>query len=181
MKYIRTERSEHDPLRRKRVEDLEDHDPIFLTELGTPYNREAFYYHWNKLFKPAQKQFKDQDKVEFSPHDIRHLRVTRAIKKIKKEAQGDKALEEELTDGFWRLMGWKSSLTMDTYTHLFNQRKALVDVMLAEDEDENELVIRSSQDDTSKASILQHPGEDIPTNTPVILSNDDDEFGWYEE
>ncbi|HLG78384.1 MAG TPA: hypothetical protein VKX46_18360, partial [Ktedonobacteraceae bacterium] len=44
--YIRTERARHDPQRRKRLEDLNDGDPLFLTRGGKPYNRHAFYHHW---------------------------------------------------------------------------------------------------------------------------------------
>jgi site-specific recombinase XerD len=180
IKYIRTERAKHDLLGRKRIEDLEDHDPIFLTERGTSYDREAFYYHWNKLFETAQRQLKEQDKVEFSPHDIRHLRVTRAIKKIKEQAGENKALEDELIDGFWRLMGWRSPKTMETYTHVFNQRKALIEIMLTEDG--NELTPQSSKDDEKKAfAKYQQSGKGMGESAPVTFSNDDDEFSWYEE
>lgn len=90
---MRTERAEHDSQGRKRLEQLADEEPLFLTEDGKPYHRSAFYYHWEKLFEAAQKRFKKQERVAFSPHDIRHLRVTRGITKIKQEAKGDKELE----------------------------------------------------------------------------------------
>ena len=97
-KYIRTERARHDPSGRKRLAELEDTDPIFLTERGTPYAREAFYYHWNKLFKNAQAHDRNKHKpennaifslIEFTPHDLRHLHVTRNMAKIEAKAKGD--------------------------------------------------------------------------------------------
>ena len=94
--YIRTERAKYDPYGRKRLEDLADHDPLFLTRTGKPYSRSAFYYHWNKLFAPAQRQFKKGEQVEFTAHDLRHLRVTRTVTNLRKEAKGDRAVEAEL-------------------------------------------------------------------------------------
>jgi site-specific recombinase XerD len=76
VKYVRTERARYDPQGRKRLEDLDDRDPLFLTRTGKPYNRAAFYHHWNRLFVPAQGQFKKQERVEFTPHDLRHWRPT---------------------------------------------------------------------------------------------------------
>ncbi len=106
--YIRTERAKYDPHGRKRLEDLVDHDPLFLTRTGKPYTRSAFYYHWNKLFAPAQQQFKKGEQVEFAPHDLRHLRVTRGVTNLRKEAHGDRAVEAELLEGFRLVMGWRS-------------------------------------------------------------------------
>jgi integrase len=149
---------------------------LFLTENGAPYTRSAFYYHWEKLFEPAQKQFKTQERVEFSPHDIRHVRVSRAITKIKHEAKGDKSLEEELTDGFWRLMGWQSRDTMDVYTHVFTKRKALLEVML---EDTNEPLLESLQhNDLPMVVEDQHPAPDA--RLPSV-GQDENDFDWYEQ
>lgn len=180
LNYIRTERATHDPQGRKRLEQLHDTDPLFLTEDGKPYNRSAFYYHWQHLFDPTQRQIKQQERIAFSPHDIRHLRVSRGIATIKQHAQGNKGLEAELLDGFWRLMGWSSSRTMETYTHTLNKRKALLDIVLAEDE--NQFVcpgiygepLPSLTDD--RASTVK-----IPVNVPVMPVQEDDEFSWYEE
>ncbi len=55
--YIRTERAKYDLQGHKRLEDLDDSEPLFLTRTGKPYTRAAFYYHWQKLFVPAQRQF----------------------------------------------------------------------------------------------------------------------------
>ena len=178
--YVRTERAIHDPQGRKRLEQLHDTDPLFLTEDGEPYNRSAFYYHWKQLFEPAQRQFKKQERIKFSPHDIRHLRVSREITKIKQSAQDDKGLEAELLDGFWRLMGWSSSRTMETYTHTLNKRKALLDSVLEEDENQPGCpdlhceTLPPLTDDRRAA-------EQTRTHAPAIPVQQDDEFSWYEE
>ena len=176
--YIRTERAEHDSQGRKRLDQLADEEPLFLTEYGHPYNRSAFYYHWAKLFEAAQKQFKKQDRVAFSPHDIRHLRVTRGITKIKHDAQGDKELEEELLDGFWRLMGWHSSQTMEIYTHTMNTRKALLKIML---EEEGQSWRSKPQDEAAPSHASELQPETKQTLSALASPLDDDEFSWYEE
>jgi hypothetical protein len=178
-RYIRTERGEHDSQGRKRLDQLADEEPLFLTEGGHPYNRSAFYYHWAKLFEAAQKRLKKQERVLFSPHDIRHLRVTRGITKIKHDAKGDKELEEELLDGFWRLMGWHSSQTMEIYTHTMNTRKALLEIML----EEEDLPERSELQNEGPPS---HFDEREPETIQALSAHaspldDDDEFSWYEE
>jgi len=177
--YIRTERAAHDPQGRKRLDQLADEEPLFLTEDGHPYNRPAFYYHWNKLFEPAQKQFNKQERVEFSPHDLRHLRVTRGMVKIKQEAKGDTGVEAELKDGFWRLMGWKSARTMETYTHTLNKRDALLRIAL-EDGDEQVYPTAPSEHSENLAQ-NQHPTQGVITPPMTPPSFEDDDFSWYEE
>lgn len=123
--YIRTERAHFDPQGRKRLEELDDTDPLFLTRTGKPYTRSAFYYHWKKLFEPAQQQWKPEARIEYSPHDLRHLRVTRTVTKIRKEAKGDSAQEAALLEGFQHLMAWSSPATIGTYTKTMNKREAI--------------------------------------------------------
>lgn len=179
--YIRTERCKYDLQGRKRLEDLDDRDPLFLTTRGTAYTRTSFYHHWKKLFEPAQRGFKRQERVEFSPHDIRHLRVTRALTTIKENAQGDKHLEEELVDGFWRLMGWRSRETMDVYTHTMSKRKALLEVVLAEEKDE-----AAGQEQSLALSPVLVADQRPKANATAHIAGrgsqgDEDEFSWYEE
>ena len=176
--YIRTERAAHDPQGRQRLEQLDETDPLFLTADGKPYTRSAFYYHWYKLFEPAQAGFNKQERVEFSPHDLRHLRVTRAIVRIKQDANGDKGREEELVDGFWRLMGWRSRVTMETYTHTFNKRQALLSVMLEEEQQGGQahqegMPFPSGIDRASQQS-TPLPEASLPSR------EEHDEFDWYE-
>lgn len=175
--YIRTERATHDPQGRNRLEELDDHDPLFLTTRGTAYTRTSFYHHWRKLFEPAQRRFKTQERVEFSPHDIRHLRVSRAITTIKQHAKGDRHLEEELIDGFWQLMGWRSRETMDTYVHTMSKRTALLSVMLADEQAEP-----SRQDVQGDGpQLLVEDQRKATANTAAPDPRDEEDFSWYEE
>lgn len=178
--YVRTERAEHDLQGRKRLEELDDSDPLFLTTHGTAYKRSSFYHHWKKLFEPAQSRFKKQEQVAFSPHDIRHLRVSRAMTTIKQRAHGDKQLEEEFVEGFRLIMGWRSPKTMETYIHTLNKRKALLEIFL---EDE-----KQPGDQAAQSERLPPPTSDLPLQretTPSIATvhADDasDDFSWYEE
>jgi hypothetical protein len=80
VRYVRTERVKYDPLGRKRLEDLDDTDPIFLTRRQTPYDREAFYHHWRTLYAalpahvPEASEDAPAESIAFNAHDIRHLR-----------------------------------------------------------------------------------------------------------
>jgi hypothetical protein len=136
LNYVQTERAKYDPQGRKRLENLDDDDPLFLTRRGKPYNRYAFYHHWKKLFAPAQHQFKKGEQVEFTVHDLRHLRVTRTVTKLRQDAKGDRAVEAALLEGFNDLMGWRSPETMATYLKTMNKRQAIQAVL--EDEEAQE-------------------------------------------
>jgi integrase len=180
--YIRTERAKYDPHGRKRLEDLADHDPLFLTRTGKPYSRSAFYHHWNKLFAPAQQQFKKGKQVEFTAHDLRHLRATRGVTKLRKEAQGDRSVEAELLEGFRLVMGWRSPETMEIYLKTMNKRKAL-EALLA-DEEQQEQHEREMQKGMSQRPLeglpqtRSHP-EDFPAQGTPLPAHAD-EFSWYE-
>jgi site-specific recombinase XerD len=181
--YVRTERAEYDPQGRKQLDQLDDGDALFLTDDGKPYTRSAFYFHWYRLLESAQQRFKKQEQVTFSPHDLRHLHVTQNISKIRAKANGDKGLEEDLLNGFSHLMGWRSRQTMDTYTHVLNKRQALLEIVLAEDE--NQRPISESLNHTTSVMVADHtdphrepPPEVPPTTAGVQL---DDDMSWYEE
>jgi site-specific recombinase XerD len=186
IKYVCTERARYDPRGRKRLEELDDHDPLFLTRTGKPYNRAAFYHHWNRLFAPAQRQFEPRQQVEFSPHDLRHLRVTRTVTKIRKDAKGDAAEEAALLEGFQELMGWRSRETMATYTKTMNKRQAIKAVL-----DDEEAVAQQEQD----AVTAQREAPSVQMQPPCTekdrsrgasrggsaLLDDHDDLSWYED
>lgn len=181
--YIRTERAKYDPHGRKRLEDLADRDPLFLTRTGKPYTRAAFYHHWNKLFGPAQQQFKKGEQVEFTAHDLRHLRVTRTVTKLREEAQGDRAVEAELLEGFRLVMDWRSPETMQTYLKTMNKRKA-IEALLA-DQEQQEQHEREMQEVMSQSpqqgplQMRSHPQDFAGQGTSLPAHAD--EFNWYEQ
>ena len=181
--YIRTERAKYDPQGRTRLEDLDDRDPLFLTRTGKPYNRVAFYHHWRHLFAPAQHQFKKKERVEFTPHDLRHLRVTRTVTRIREEAKGDRAAEVALLEGFQHLMGWQSPETMTIYLQTMNERKAIQAVLDDEEAQEQDTVNRQREVLPAHAyapcTAKDHSQEVSPKAS--ALSADSDDLSWYEE
>jgi integrase len=135
IRYIRSERAKYDPSRRKRLSDLDDTDSIFLTRRGTPYSREAFYFHWRQWSSALSQQHKREavpatntsapnDSLEFTPHDIRHLRVTEWMTKINRRCVGDDQQKQLLRRGMQRWMGWRSEQTIACYDHSFTEREA---------------------------------------------------------
>jgi len=182
LRYIRTERANYDPHGRKRLEELDDHDPLFLTRTGKPYNRPAFYHHWNRLFAPAQHQFKQGEQVEFTVHDVRHLRVTRAITGYRQDAKGDPATEAALLEGFQHLMGWRSPETMITYVKTMNKRQALKGLLEDEEAQEQSMThaqVPSQPQQLSPQFTTGQGGESSKKHAHE--PSDQDEFGWYEE
>ena len=181
--YIRTERAKYDSHGRKRLEDLADHDPLFLTRTGKPYTRSAFYYQWNKLFAHAQQQFKKEEQVEFTPYDLRHLRVTRTVTNLRKEAKGDRAVEAELLEGFQQVMAWRSPETMEIYLKTMNKRKA-IEALLADEEqqEQHEREMQKGLPHRPAAGLPQagsHP-QDFPEQVTPLPPHAD-EFSWYEQ
>jgi integrase len=177
---IRTERANYDPRGRKRLEDLDDRDPLFLTRTGKPYSRPAFYHNWNKLFRDCQRQFKKAECVEFTPHDLRHLRTTRGITKLRKEASGDATMEAALLEGFQHLMGWQSSETMTIYLKTMNKHRAIKAIV--EDEEAQE---RAESSPLHLVASLPEQSEPGPSQTPVLQEETQallsvNEFDWYE-
>lgn len=126
VRYVRTERAKLDPQGRKRLSQLEDTDPIFLTRRRTPYSSDAFRHHWRKLFvaRPPQKDEqsgKTLPLLEFTPHDMRHLRVTGWLSDIRKVKDADRA--QMLRRCVQRRMAWRSPLTITCYDHSFTEHE----------------------------------------------------------
>ena len=127
IQYIRTERAHHDPAGRNRLEQLADHEPIFLTRRGTPYRRNSLYYHWNKWLAllPPDEYTDTLGPVLFTPHDIRHLYVSWIMRQMKQRYANH---PEKLASLRWALqqrMAWRSPLTMTCYDHSESEREKL--------------------------------------------------------
>jgi integrase len=183
-RYIRTERAKYDPQGHNRLEDLNDSEPLFLTRTGRPYNRSAFYHHWNKLFVPAQGQFKKKEQVEFTPHDLRHLRVTRTVTKLRQDAKGNAAIEAALLEGFQHLMGWRSPETMATYLKTMNKQQAIKAILEDEETQEQDKNCPLPLSTLSSEQLQSELGQKVVSQekTQVLLQEDGtDEFDWYED
>ena len=107
--YLNTDRTEFD-LERRRLEQLSDCDPLFLSQRRNPFDYEAFKPRWKKLCQAA--------KISIRIHDLRHWYTTMAIRTIAQTAQTSAEItlrKEELV----RYMAWRSPDTMKTYDRYF--------------------------------------------------------------
>jgi hypothetical protein len=115
--YIRTERACIDPRGRKRLAELDDADPIFLTRRGRPYTSAAFRYHWRRLVYRIRPRLAlpGRPLATFTPHTVRHLHVTEGIQLIRELAAGDAGRLEDLERAFQARMAWRSPQMLDVY------------------------------------------------------------------
>jgi integrase len=127
VQYIRTERARHDPLQRTRLEQLADHEPIFLTQRGTAYTRSSWYYHWDRwLAAIAPDEYTSAlGQVLFSPHDIRHLYVSWLLRHMKERYAHDAAKLATLREALQQRMAWRSPLTIACYDQSESERERL--------------------------------------------------------
>jgi integrase len=124
VRYVRSERAKLDPQGRKRLSQLDDTDPIFLTRRRTAYNRDAFYHNWRQFYaaRPPQKEGeRELPSLEYSPHDMRHLRVTVWLTNIRKVKDADHA--QVLRRCVQRRMAWRDPLTILCYDHSFTEQE----------------------------------------------------------
>jgi integrase len=127
MAYIDRVRPLHDSQGRTRLSEVDDQEPLFLTERGTSYSAKSFYYHWYRLYEPLRSMCS----IRFSPHDIRHLFISEYLIKLKRACQAGTDQFDE--DGYLQtrkafghlVMGWRSTNTIDIYDHTRNGEKAL--------------------------------------------------------
>jgi len=111
--YLNIERAKLD-LEGRRLEQLVDSDPLFLSQRHKPYDYEAFKPHWKKLCQVAQ--------ISLNIHGMRHWYTTQAIRAIALTAQTEAEIvlrKEELV----RYMAWRSSETLKTYEKYFQGRQ----------------------------------------------------------
>ncbi len=127
MQYIRTERARHDPQGRRRIDQLADNEPLFLTRRGTAYQRGSFYYHWRIWLAalPPDKYTEKLGPVAFSPHDIRHAYVTWMMRQMKQRYKNDAEKFSTLREVFQQRMAWRSPFTIKCYDHSDSERENL--------------------------------------------------------
>ncbi len=111
--YLNTDRTALDRELR-RLDLLDDCDPLFLSKLRNPYDYEAFKPHWKKLCQVAQ--------VTLNIHGMRHWYTTQAMRVIAQTArsEADITLEKEK---LVRYMAWRSPETLKTYEKYFQGRQ----------------------------------------------------------
>ena len=111
--YLNTDRAALDREVR-RLDRLNDVDPLFLSQRHHPYDYEAFKPRWKKLCQVAQ--------ISLNIHGMRHWYTTQAIRAIALTAQNEAEIvlrKEELV----RYMAWRSPETLKTYEKYFQGRQ----------------------------------------------------------
>jgi integrase len=117
--YVIGDRRRLDPLGRT-LGQLDDSDPLFLSQRRKPYSRAAFMPHWYRLRRAAG--------LRLRVHDLRHWHVTQAMALIYEQArdEGELALAKERLQ---RYMGWRSDETLAAYEHVTHAREHLARVL----------------------------------------------------
>jgi len=127
-------------------------------------------------------QFKQKERVEFTVHDLRHLRVTRAVTKYRQDAKGDPATEAALLEGFQHLMGWRSPETMITYLKTMNKRQALKGLLEDEETQKQSMTHAQVPSQPPPPSPQFTTGQVGESSKPYSHeASDQDELDWYEE
>jgi integrase len=107
--YVNTDRKTLDSSHR-RLEQLDDRDPLFLSKRRHPYSYEAFKPHWYALCQVTQ--------IDLNIHGLRHWFVTQSIREIVANATGTEAILRG-KEALVRYMAWRSSETLEAYEHYF--------------------------------------------------------------
>jgi integrase len=127
-RYLEQMRPLHDPCGRSVLKDVQDHEPLFLTERKTAYSVKSFYWHWYRHYTPLQSLCP----VRFSPHDIRHLFISEFLMTLRiacgagtEHFDAEQYLREREAFGS-QVMGWRSSRTIDIYDHTRDGERTLL-------------------------------------------------------
>jgi hypothetical protein len=109
--YVNTERISFDPHDR-RLDRLNDADPLFLSSRGNPYDYDTFKKQWYKLCHAL--------KIDLNIHALRHWYVTEEIRLMCERAKepGDIVRGKE---DLVRYMAWRSPDTLKSYEHYFDE------------------------------------------------------------
>lgn len=111
--YVNTERCRWDGQWR-RLEQLEEHDPLFVSQRGKPYDYEAFKPHWYALCAKVE--------IDLNIHGLRHWYVTQAMRLVSESAQTPDEVQRGKED-LVRYMGWRSAQTLEAYEHYFQAER----------------------------------------------------------
>ncbi len=121
-RYIEKERPRLDPDGRKRLADVSNDAPLFLTSNGTPYGCECFKWHWRKVYPQARKLCP----VDFSPHDLRHLLVTELLIMARERwDKGNPDYADQKRVIATGVMWWADPSTIEVYDHSVDKVDAL--------------------------------------------------------
>jgi integrase len=109
--YVNTERMAID-CQSRRLDALDESDPLFLSRRGNPYDYDSFKKHWYKLCAVLQ--------LDLNIHALRHWFVTQEIRLICETAKDAGDIERGKED-LVRYMAWRSPETLQCYEHYFDE------------------------------------------------------------
>lgn len=113
MRYINKDRIQYDEFQRT-FEELPNEAPIFLTELGTPFSYEAWYYHWRRAIEECE--------IKLNPHKTRHWFVTTRLREIYNTSKTEAEIKQR-TNELIKYIKWKNTDTIKIYEHYFDEEK----------------------------------------------------------
>lgn len=113
MRYINKDRIQYDELQRT-FDELPNEAPIFLTELGTPFSYEAWYYHWSRAIEECE--------IKLNPHKTRHWFVTTRLREIYNTSKTEAEIKQR-TNELIKYIKWKNADTIKVYEHYFDEEK----------------------------------------------------------
>jgi len=108
--YVNTERVAFDREQR-RLDTLNDGEPLFLSRRGNPYGYDSFKKHWYKLCAVLQ--------LDLNIHALRHWFVTQEMRLICETAKEPGDIERGKED-LVRYIAWRSPETLQCYEHYFD-------------------------------------------------------------
>jgi site-specific recombinase XerD len=111
MRYMNSDRKQYDELQRH-FDALPNEAPIFLTELGTPFSYEAWYYHWDKAMKECE--------MKLNPHKTRHWFVTSRLREIFNTSKTEAEVKQKKSE-LIKYIKWKDEETIKVYEHYFDE------------------------------------------------------------
>jgi integrase len=109
--YVNTERVAFDR-KPRRLDALDDGEPLFLSRRGNPYDYDSFKKHWYKLCAVLQ--------LDLNIHALRHWFVTQEMRLICEAAKEPGDIERGKED-LVRYMAWRSPETLQCYEHYFDE------------------------------------------------------------
>jgi integrase len=162
-RYIAQDRSQFDPHRRTRLEQLGDDEPIFLSRRKRQLEYSGFGSVFKRLLAKAQRHFgsapQHPDAMRallpaITPHTIRHLHTTFRVKKVRElftnPAERERALEALVDD-----LGWRSAEMLKTYDHAIT-RSELKEIMASS---MRQMLVDAPYDATSLQALLRTSGQ----------------------
>jgi integrase len=175
-RYTAHDRSQFDPHRRTRLEQLGDEDPIFLSRRKRQLEYSGFGIVFKRLLGNAQRHFgsaplqPDAIRVllpTITPHTIRHLHTTFRVKKVRElfrgPAERERALEALVDD-----LGWRSTEMLKTYDHAIT-RSELKEIMASS---VRQMLQDAPHDAASLHALLRRGAEFGQTSTTIDGQSD---------